>query len=118
HLAVSVGAAMCYVLPVTYTIIKRTTSSNPQDWIFGFGPITILNDSQLHGESAYTQGAKNDISRIGWKYLESELRSIVRYHLSIIEIATDVEDIFSYGMLSVYLFTLAILCFEVYRAAV
>ncbi|KAF2901876.1 hypothetical protein ILUMI_04317, partial [Ignelater luminosus] len=74
-------------------------------------------DSQLHGESAYTRGDKIDVSQIGWKYLESELHSIIRYHLSIIEIATDLEDIFSNVMLAVYLFELAILCFEVYRAA-
>ncbi|KAF2894731.1 hypothetical protein ILUMI_11444, partial [Ignelater luminosus] len=74
-------------------------------------------DSKLHGESEYTQGHKIDVSLIGWKYLESELKSTVRYHLSIIEIATDLEDIFSYAMLSVYLSTLAILCFEVYRLA-
>ncbi|KAF2887062.1 hypothetical protein ILUMI_19111, partial [Ignelater luminosus] len=117
YLAVMVGAAMCYVLPVAYTVIKRTTSIDPQDWVFGFGPITVLNGSQLHGESSYTQSDKIDVSLIGWKYLESELHSIVRYHLSIIEIAADLEDIFSYAMMSVYLFTLAILCFEVYRAA-
>ncbi|KAF2903573.1 hypothetical protein ILUMI_02614 [Ignelater luminosus] len=154
-----VGAEMCYALPVAYTLIKRITRINSQDWILPFGPITILNisyspnyeiswmyqttfyistvvkqmtiksfdlfysfvmfqDCQLHEESSYTQGDKIDVSQIAWKYLESELNSIVRYHLSIIEIATDVEDIFSYGMLSVYLFTLGILCFEVYRAAV
>ncbi|KAF2889393.1 hypothetical protein ILUMI_16780, partial [Ignelater luminosus] len=112
-----VGAAVCYVLPVAYTLIKRTTSINSQDWILPFGPMTILNDRQLHGESAYTRGDNIDVSQISWKYLESELHSVVRYHLSIIEIATDVGDIFSYGMLSVYLFTLAVLCFEVYRAA-
>ncbi|KAF2903572.1 hypothetical protein ILUMI_02613 [Ignelater luminosus] len=175
-----VGIIICYSVSVAYTVIRRITSSNPQDWILAFGPITVLNvsyspnydilwmyqnictfcialnfcqiililaamlafvstqfkmlqnnfsriiqngykmmmkDSQLYGESAHTQGDKIDVSQIGWKYLESELHSIVRYHLSIIEIVIDLEDIFSNAMLSVYLFTLAILCFEVYRAA-
>ncbi|KAF2886647.1 hypothetical protein ILUMI_19526 [Ignelater luminosus] len=117
YLVVTLGALISYAIPVAYSVIKRTTSINPQDWVFGFGPITVLNDSQLRGESSCKEGDKIDVSRIGWKYLELELHYIVRYHLSIIEIATDLEDIFSYAMLSVYLFALTILCFEVYRAA-
>ncbi|KAF2885969.1 hypothetical protein ILUMI_20204, partial [Ignelater luminosus] len=58
-----------------------------------------------------------DVSSIPWKYLGSIMRATVRYHTSIIEIATDLEDIFSNALLSIYVFTLTIICFEVYNAA-
>ncbi|KAF2902062.1 hypothetical protein ILUMI_04124 [Ignelater luminosus] len=43
YLAVMMGAVICYTVPLAYTVVKRTTSTNPQDWIFAYGPITVLN---------------------------------------------------------------------------
>ncbi|KAF2887360.1 hypothetical protein ILUMI_18813, partial [Ignelater luminosus] len=45
YLVVMVGLTVSYFLPVVYTVIKRTTSINPQDWMLAFGPITVLNVS-------------------------------------------------------------------------
>ncbi|KAF2894729.1 hypothetical protein ILUMI_11442 [Ignelater luminosus] len=155
YIILMAGAGICYTLAVAYTIMKRITSSNPQDWAFAFGPITFFNvtyspnyeilwmyqnisvfcivsnllqaisilaailtfDSKPHAKSTYEQDYTIDVLSIPWKYLESILRAMIRYHLSIIEIATDLENIFSNAMFSVYLFTLASLCFEIYRAA-
>ncbi|KAF2896627.1 hypothetical protein ILUMI_09547, partial [Ignelater luminosus] len=68
-------------------------------------------------QSEYEENNNIDVSSIPWEYLESKVNATVHYHISIIEVVTDLEDIFSNAMFSIYIFTLTILCFEVYRAA-
>lgn len=42
---------------------------------------------------------------------------MVKYHLNILEIFQETDDIFSYSIFSLFIVTLALLCIEVYRAS-
>lgn len=55
-------------------------------------------------------------SHIPWKYLQISTKNVVLYHLKILELVAEAEKIFSPLMLTLYLFTLSLICFEVYRA--
>ncbi|KAF2893848.1 hypothetical protein ILUMI_12325, partial [Ignelater luminosus] len=159
---------------VTFAIFKRIKSSDPRNWEYPYGPITIINVTyspnfeiilayQVAGMSCYAgyfsasdllaatalahisyqfkilqhyirnirkscykemledknmienNDSNYDTSLIPWKYLKRGLTRIVEYHLAIINIAEEVESIFSGLLLVVFISTLAMVALVIYR---
>uniref|UniRef100_A0A1Y1LDH0 Odorant receptor n=1 Tax=Photinus pyralis TaxID=7054 RepID=A0A1Y1LDH0_PHOPY len=55
---------------------------------------------------------------IPWKYLQRSHVKFLKYHLAVIDIAREMEEAFSTLLLLVYLGTIGLLCFEIYRGSV
>ncbi|KAF2889866.1 hypothetical protein ILUMI_16307 [Ignelater luminosus] len=159
---------------VTITLIKRIKSSDPHDWDYPYGPVTVVNVTyspnfeiilvyQVFSMSCYagcfcatdllaaaalahisyqfkilqhyiknvmkfcykemlkeastvkSKMANYDTSLIPWKYLKNGLSKIVDYHLAIIDIAEELENIFSGMLLVVFISTLAVVSLVIYR---
>ncbi|KAF2887354.1 hypothetical protein ILUMI_18819 [Ignelater luminosus] len=151
---------------VAITLIRRMKSSDPQDWQYPYGPITIINVTyspnfeiilayQVISMSCYagyfctndllvaaalvhiscqfkilqhsirnvvkfcykemlketniveTEDFNYNTSSIPFKYLKKGLERVVEYHLAIIKIAEELENIFSGLLLVVFISTLA-----------
>ncbi|KAF2891195.1 hypothetical protein ILUMI_14978, partial [Ignelater luminosus] len=58
-----------------------------------------------------------DVSVIPWKYLRGTLTDIVDYHLEILNIAKEVEDVFSELLLLMCFGTMGMVCFSIYHAS-
>ncbi|KAF5273048.1 hypothetical protein FQR65_LT04790 [Abscondita terminalis] len=62
--------------------------------------------------------AENTIeSEISWEVLRKEIRKCVLYHISITNILTEFEDIFSYGIFFIFLSIQSMICIDIYRAS-
>ncbi|KAF2900706.1 hypothetical protein ILUMI_05480 [Ignelater luminosus] len=164
------------VFGVTVAIIKRVRTSDPHDWEFPYGPITIINVTyspnfeiilawQVSNMALYAgyfcatdlttaailahisyqfkmlqhyirnvvkltykkmlkesnmienEVTNFDASLIPWQYLKSSLTRIVEYHLAIINIAQQLEDVFSGLLLIVFVSTLAMVALMIYRVS-
>ncbi|KAK5641382.1 hypothetical protein RI129_009929 [Pyrocoelia pectoralis] len=74
---------------------------------------TYLVDFKGESKLEMTEAA----SKIPWKFLQKSYMKFLSYHLSVIEIAREMEEAFSPLLLLVYLGTIGLLCFEIYRGS-
>ncbi|KAK5640861.1 hypothetical protein RI129_009408 [Pyrocoelia pectoralis] len=59
-----------------------------------------------------------DASQIPWEYLQKSLNEAISYHLSILDVTYEMENIFNMLTLSIFMFSLAVTCFQVYHASI
>ncbi|KAB0797232.1 hypothetical protein PPYR_08226 [Photinus pyralis] len=54
---------------------------------------------------------------VQWKYLNQTLKETIRYHMAILDMADEMEELCSGLLLFVFISTLGMLCFIIYRAS-
>ncbi|KAF2888565.1 hypothetical protein ILUMI_17608, partial [Ignelater luminosus] len=78
----------------------------------------MLKDQHVTSKVMDDMGDNIDLSLIPWKYLQKRLRDAVEYHLKIIEIAEEFENVFSGLLLAMFLNNLGIYSSIIYRLSV
>ncbi|XP_031352931.1 odorant receptor 67a-like isoform X2 [Photinus pyralis] len=63
-------------------------------------------------------GDEVDVSKVPWKYLQKSLNEAISYHLSILDVTSEVEKTINMLTLIIFLFSLAVTCFQVYHASI
>ncbi|KAF2889959.1 hypothetical protein ILUMI_16214, partial [Ignelater luminosus] len=58
-----------------------------------------------------------DTSTIPWKYLRETLKTAVGYHQAILDIASEMETVFSKLLLVAFLDTIIMICVSIYHAS-
>ncbi|KAF5289785.1 hypothetical protein FQA39_LY03702 [Lamprigera yunnana] len=83
----------------------------------------LQNNLERISKNAYTFMIKDgqriededDAAKISWKYLKQSLDNTISYHLDILAITTELEEIFNMLTLTIFVFSLGVMCFLVYH---
>ncbi|KAK4879818.1 hypothetical protein RN001_007964 [Aquatica leii] len=79
--------------------------------------ITKAQKSENVSSKKIQDNKKIRTSSIKWKYLKKTLEKTVQYHLDILKMAGEIEELCNKLLLFVFISTLGMLCFIIYRAS-